>query len=65
MVQVGTFSAQERAQKVANALAGRVKKSGTYWLALTGPFASKKEAEASLAKAAAKGYSGGRIYRTD
>ncbi|WP_324742985.1 SPOR domain-containing protein [Tsuneonella sp. CC-YZS046] len=65
IVQVGAFSTEERAKRVADAIGGRVKKSKTLWLAQTGPFATRKEAEASLAKVAAKGYSGSRIYRTD
>jgi len=65
IVQVGAFSTEARARSVANAIGGRVKKSKALWLAQTGPFATRKEAEASLAKVAAKGYSGSRIYRTD
>ncbi len=65
VVQVGAFSTEERARSVAHAIDGRVKKSKTLWLAQTGPFATRKEAEGSLAKVAAKGYSESRIYRTD
>jgi rare lipoprotein A len=64
IVQVGAFSTEDRAKRVADALQGRVKKSGTLWLSQTGPFATRKEAEASLAKVTAKGYSGARIYRS-
>jgi len=65
VVQVGAFSTAERARGVAGKLDGRVSKPGKFWLARLGPFASRAEAEAALAKARAAGYSDARIQRAD
>lgn len=65
VVQAGAFSTAERAKRVADAIGGFVHKSSNLWLARAGPFATRKEAEASLAKVTGKGYSGARIYRTN
>lgn len=65
VVQAGAFSTQERADGVAAAIGGRVEKLRSLWRVRTGPFASRAEAEASLAKVTGKGYSGARIYRTE
>jgi rare lipoprotein A len=65
IVQVGTFSAETGAKSVAAKLAGRVTKTGRFWLTRLGPFATRGEAQAALAKAKAAGYSDARILRAD
>jgi rare lipoprotein A len=61
-VQAAAMSTAERAQKVAGAIGGSVTKSGRYYRVHTGPFATRQQAEASLAKVRAAGYSDARIY---
>lgn len=65
VVQAGAYSTEDRAKAVATAIDGRVEKLRTLWRVRTGPFASRAQAEASLAKVTGKGYSGARIYRTE
>lgn len=65
VVQAGAYSTEDRARAVATAIDGRVEKLRTLWRVRTGPFASRAQAEASLAKVTGKGYSGARIYRTE
>jgi rare lipoprotein A len=65
VAQAGAYSTSERAQRVADGIGGFVEKSGKLWLVRTGPFSTRKEAQASLAKVVGKGYSDARIYRTD
>jgi len=60
-VQAATFSTRERADTAAKALGGEVIQAGKYFRVRTGPFASRKEAEASLAKVKEAGYSDARI----
>jgi rare lipoprotein A len=62
MVQAATMSTLERAQKVAGSIDGSVSKAGRYFRVRTGPFATRDEAEASLAKVRAAGYSDARIF---
>jgi len=61
VVQAATFSTAERAQNVAKALGGSVSTSGKFFRVRTGPFTSRAQAEASLAKVRAAGYSDARI----
>lgn len=66
VVQAGAFSARERAQSVASRIAGAsVSAAGAMWRVRLGPFASRGEAEAALAKARSAGYSESRIQRND
>jgi rare lipoprotein A len=60
-VQAATMSTLDRAQKVAGAIGGSVSRAGRYFRVRTGPFASRAQAEASLAKVRAAGYSDARI----
>lgn len=62
VVQAGAFSTSDRAQKVAGAIGGSVTRSGKMFRVRTGPFASRAQAEASLAKVKAAGYSEARIF---
>lgn len=65
VVQAGAYSTSARAQRVAAGINGFSEKKGRLWHVRTGPFATRKEAQASLAKVVGKGYSDARIYRTD
>jgi rare lipoprotein A len=62
IVQAAAMSTRERAQKVASSLGGSVSKAGPYFRVRTGPFATRQQAEASLAKVRAAGYSDARIF---
>lgn len=61
VVQAAAFSTEERAERAAQALDGDVSRSGRYYRVRTGPFSTRGEAEASLAKVRAAGYSDARI----
>lgn len=65
VVQAGAFSTEERATRVSTAIGGYVEKLRTLWRVRTGPYDTRDEAKASLAKVTGKGYSGARIYRTE
>ena len=60
-VQAAAMSTLDRARKVAGALGGSVSPAGKYFRVRTGPFATREQAEASLAKVRAAGYSDARI----
>jgi rare lipoprotein A len=62
IVQAAAMSTLERAQKVAGSIGGSVSKAGPYFRVRTGPFATRQQAEASLAKVRAAGYSDARIF---
>ena len=62
IVQAAAFSTADRAAKVANVLGGEVSRSGQLFRVRTGPFATRAEAEASLAKVRAAGYRDARIF---
>ena len=64
-IQAAAFSTRERADKAAAKIGGTVSKPGKFWLMRLGPFKTKAEAEASLAKVKAAGYSDARILRPD
>ncbi len=61
MVQAASFSTMERAEAAAEALGGSVSPSGRFFRVRTGPFATRGEAEASLANVRRAGYSDARI----
>jgi len=61
IVQAAAFSTMERAERVANVLGGQITRSGRYFRVRTGPFATRGEAEASLANVRRAGYSDARI----
>ena len=65
VVQAATFSNQNNAERAARTLGGTVSPSGRFYRVRTGPFASRAEAEASLAKVRAAGYSDARIFTND
>ncbi len=64
-VQAAAFSTQERADRAANAIDGNVIPGGRFFLLRTGPFATREEAAASLAKVRAAGYDDARILESD
>ena len=64
-VQAGAFSVQSNAKSVAAKISGTISRAGQFYIVRTGPFANRKEAEASLAKVKAAGYSGARIYSVE
>ena len=62
LVQAATMSTLERARKVAKVIGGTINKAGRYFRVHTGPFATRDQAQASLAKVRAAGYSDARIF---
>lgn len=64
-VQAATFSTEARALRAASALNGTVQPFGRYFWVRTGPFDHRGEAEASLAKVRAEGYSDALIVDSD
>ncbi len=62
VVQAGAFSNQANAQRVARSLGGYVSPSGSLFRVRTGPFTSRGQAEAALAKVRAAGYSDARVF---
>ena len=65
VVQVAAFSVQASAASVASKLGGQTSTAGRLWRVRLGPFATRAEAEAALAKAKGAGYSDARIQRAD
>jgi rare lipoprotein A len=61
VVQAASFSTADNARRAAGVLNGEVTQAGRYYRVRTGPFATRGEAEASLAKVRAAGYSDARI----
>jgi rare lipoprotein A len=62
VVQAVALSSRERAQRVASVIGGTVSQAGKFYRVRTGPFATHSQAEASLAKVRAAGYSDARIF---
>jgi rare lipoprotein A len=62
IVQAATMSTRERAEKVVAAIGGSISSAGRYFRVRTGPFATRAQAEASLAKVRSAGYSDARIF---
>jgi len=65
VAQVAAFSVQASANTVASKLGGQASAAGRLWRVRLGPFATRAEAEAALAKAKGAGYSDARIQRAD
>jgi rare lipoprotein A len=61
IVQAATMSTRGRAEKVVDAIGGSISPAGRYFRVRTGPFATRAQAEASLAKVKSAGYSDARI----
>lgn len=62
VVQAMALSSRDRAERVASAIGGSVSRAGKFYRVRTGPFATHSQAEASLAKVRAAGYSDARIF---
>lgn len=66
VVQIGSFSSQERADALARALRAYVAVgSDDVWRVRYGPYPTAKAAQAGVASAAAQGYSGARVMVND
>jgi rare lipoprotein A len=65
IVQVAAFSTQDRANGVAGKLGGAVSPAGRVFRVRLGPFATRAQTDAALAKARGAGYSDARIQRAD
>lgn len=61
VVQAAAFSNQASAEKVATSLGGFVMPAGKYYRVRVGPFTSRGQADAALAKVRAAGYSDARV----
>lgn len=61
-VQAGAFANSANADRVANVIGGTITKSGNLYIVRTGPFETRSQAEASLAKVRAAGYREARIF---
>jgi rare lipoprotein A len=61
VVQAGTFSSRANADRAAKSLNGFVVPSGQLFRVRTGPFATRAQADAPLAKVRAAGYSDARV----
>ena len=62
IVQAAAFASKANAERVAEALGGFISPSGKYYRVRTGPFSSRGQADAALAKVRAAGYSDARVY---
>ena len=62
VVQAGTFSVEANAKRVAEAIGGYISPAGKFFRVRTGPFTSRGQADAALAKVRAAGYSDARVY---
>jgi rare lipoprotein A len=61
VVQAAAFSSRANADRAAKAIGGTVAASGKFFRVHTGPFASRTQADAALAKVRAAGYSDARV----
>ena len=67
VVQVAAFSDKSRADTLARKIGAKVMTDGTrsIWRVRYGPYSSEKDAQAGLAQAQQRGYSGARVLRSD
>lgn len=61
VIQAATFSSQSGARRTASSLGGFVEPAGKYFRVRVGPFSTRGQADAALAKVRAAGYSDARI----
>lgn len=61
VIQAAAFSSKANADRAAGALGGFVSRTGRFYRVRTGPFATRGQAEAALAKVRAAGYSDARV----
>ena len=64
-VQVGAFSSKANATSSASKVGGSASVAGKLWHVRTGPYATRIDADAALAKVRRAGYSDARIQRAD
>ncbi|GAA4038333.1 hypothetical protein GCM10022213_05100 [Parerythrobacter jejuensis] len=62
VVQAAALSNKARAENLASKIDGFVTSSGRYYRVRTGPYATRGQAEAALAKVRAAGYSDARVF---
>lgn len=62
IVQAAAFSSKASADRVADRIDGFVMPAGRYYRVRTGPYATRGQAEAALAKVRAAGYSDARVF---
>ena len=62
VVQAAAFASKDNADRVANKLDGFVIPAGRYFRVRTGPYATRGQAEAALAKVRAAGYSDAKVF---
>jgi len=62
VVQAAAFANRANADRAARALGGFVSRAGRFYRVRTGPFATRAQAEAALAKVRAAGYSDAKIF---
>lgn len=62
VIQAAAFSSQSNANRAANSLGGFVERSGRFYRVRTGPYTTRGQAEAALAKVRAAGYSDARVF---
>lgn len=62
VIQAAAFSSKANAERMANSIDGFVEKSGSVYRVRKGPFASRGQAEAALAKVRAAGYKDARVF---
>lgn len=62
VIQAAAFSSEANAKRAAQAIGGSVTQSGRYYRVRTGPYATRGQAEAALAKVRAAGYSDARVF---
>jgi len=65
VVQIGAFGEKSHAAALAEKAHGHVSPAGKLWRVRTGPYATRAQADAALAKAKAAGYTDARIQRAD
>lgn len=63
VIQAAAFSNKANADRLANTIDGFVEKSGRFYRVRKGPFVSRGQAEAALAKVRAAGYKDARVYK--
>lgn len=62
VIQAAAFSSEANATRAAGEIGGFVIRSGKYYRVRTGPYATRGQAEAALAKVRAAGYSDARVF---
>ena len=62
VIQAAAFSSKSNADRAAGKLGGFVTKTGSLYRVRTGPYASRGQAEAALAKVREAGYSDARVF---